>query len=268
MVSPLLVPVWVAGLLAPFRRPGWRALRFVSITYVGAGRPVPRRQRARVLPREPLPGAARSRRAARPRSGCCAAGDARWLLGAAVALSARDQRLIALPLLPERDLQGSVVMALNPAQGETVGWPRFVQTVAERVAGDPAARASPHGDLHRQLRRGRRDRSARTGMHRLPRAYSGHNGFSEWGIPPRRRHRCAARRLRRRGRSRAVLRAVPHARDGRRRRRPRQRRAGTAGAAVSGLEPVGPTLAQSDASQLDRSTTQARTHWRPRSLAG
>jgi hypothetical protein len=33
MVSPLLVPVWVAGLRAPFRRAGWRRLRFVPITY-------------------------------------------------------------------------------------------------------------------------------------------------------------------------------------------------------------------------------------------
>ncbi len=55
----------------------------------------------------------------------------RWLLGAAIALSAAVSAIIALPLLPERDLQGSVVMALNPAQGETVGWPRFVQTVAD-----------------------------------------------------------------------------------------------------------------------------------------
>jgi hypothetical protein len=33
MVSPLLVAVWVAGLLDPFRRPGWHQLRFVPITY-------------------------------------------------------------------------------------------------------------------------------------------------------------------------------------------------------------------------------------------
>ncbi len=33
MVSPFLVPVWLAGLLAPFRRAGWRQLRFLSITY-------------------------------------------------------------------------------------------------------------------------------------------------------------------------------------------------------------------------------------------
>ena len=33
MVSPLLVPVWIAGLLAPFRRAAMRALRFVPLTY-------------------------------------------------------------------------------------------------------------------------------------------------------------------------------------------------------------------------------------------
>src|SRR5271167_1022334 len=33
MVSPVLAPVWVAGLLAPFRRPAWRRLRFVTATY-------------------------------------------------------------------------------------------------------------------------------------------------------------------------------------------------------------------------------------------
>jgi hypothetical protein len=33
MVSPFLVPVWLAGLLAPFRRASWRQLRFVPITY-------------------------------------------------------------------------------------------------------------------------------------------------------------------------------------------------------------------------------------------
>ena len=33
MVSPFLVPVWVAGLLAPFRRADWHQLRFLPITY-------------------------------------------------------------------------------------------------------------------------------------------------------------------------------------------------------------------------------------------
>ena len=37
LVSPVLVPVWVAGLLAPFRREGLRVLRFVPLTYVALG---------------------------------------------------------------------------------------------------------------------------------------------------------------------------------------------------------------------------------------
>ena len=91
---------------------------------------------------------------------------------------------IALPLLPERSLQGSIVMALNPDQGETVGWPRFVDTVATGLAADPAGRAPADGDLHRQLRRGRARSTCSARAHGLPRAYSGHNGFSEWGRPP------------------------------------------------------------------------------------
>jgi hypothetical protein len=33
LVSPVLVPVWIAGLLAPFRRPALRDLRFIPLTY-------------------------------------------------------------------------------------------------------------------------------------------------------------------------------------------------------------------------------------------
>jgi len=53
------------------------------------------------------------------------------LLIVAIMLSAALSAVIALPILPARDLRGSLVMALNPAQGETVGWPRFVQTVSD-----------------------------------------------------------------------------------------------------------------------------------------
>ncbi len=182
MVSPVLVPVWVAGLLAPFRRAAWHRLRFVPITYAvmavlyfaGNGHayylaslyPV-------LLGLGALPAAEWTMRTPRRT----------WLMTAAVALSAAIGAVIALPLLPERDLQGSIVIALNSAQGDTVGWPRFIQAastawreipVAERrrtaiftsnygEAGAIDVLGSPLG---------------------LPRAYSGHNGFSEWGEPP------------------------------------------------------------------------------------
>jgi 4-amino-4-deoxy-L-arabinose transferase-like glycosyltransferase len=182
MVSPLLVPVWVAGLCAPFRRAGWRRLRFVPITfatvailyfagnghayYLASLYPV-------LLGLGALPTAEWTLRAPRRTR----------LLAAVIALSGAFSAVIALPLLPEHDLQGSIVMALDPAQGETVGWPAFVQTVSTAWRRIPAAErrhtaifTANYGeagaiDLLGQPRR-------------LPRAYSGHNGFSEWGRPP------------------------------------------------------------------------------------
>ena len=161
MVSPVLVPVWVAGLLAPFRRAALEAAPLPADHLRCAGgrstsrataRPTTSRASTRCCS-----GSARSR----PPTGRGARGCACGLVTAAIAVSAVVSAFIALPLLPERSLQGSVVMALNPDQGETVGWPRFVDTVARRVARDPAGRARAHRDLHVELRGGRRRRPAR-----------------------------------------------------------------------------------------------------------
>ncbi len=181
MVSPLLVPVWVAGILAPFRRPGWRPLRFVPITYAvmavlyfaGNGHAY---YLASLYPLLLALGAPST---------------AEWTLRApkhtrrliaALILSAAISAIIALPLLPERDLQGSVVIALNSAQGETVGWPRFVHTIST------AWREIPPGERsHTAIFTGNYGEAGAIDLFgpplRLPRAYSGHNGFSEWGIP-------------------------------------------------------------------------------------
>ncbi len=182
MVSPLLVPVWIAGLLAPFRRAGWPQLRFVPFTYAamaalyfaGDGHayylaslyPV-------LLGLGALPtGEWTLRKPGRMR-----------LLAAAIVLSAAVSALIALPVLPERDLQGSVAMALNPAQGETVGWPRFVQTVSRAWHQIPAEERR-----HTAIFTANYGEAGAIDLfgaaRRLPRAYSAHNGFSEWGIPP------------------------------------------------------------------------------------
>ncbi len=101
MVSPVLVPVWVAGLLAPFRRAALRALRFLPLTYValavlyiaGNGKayylaslyPV-------LLGLGALPAADWTLAHARAR---------RVLVGGDRRLSAAVSALIALPLLPE-----------------------------------------------------------------------------------------------------------------------------------------------------------------------
>jgi hypothetical protein len=98
-----------------------------------------------------------------------------------VLLSAAISGIIALPLLPERNLQGSVVMAINSNQGEMVGWPRFVRTVRsawDQLDGQEQARTAIFTANYGEA--GAIDLLA----HGLPRAYSGHNGFSEWGAPP------------------------------------------------------------------------------------
>ncbi len=74
-------------------------------------------------------------------------------------------------------------MALNPDLGETVGWPRFIQTVSTAWRRLPAVQrrraaifTANYGEA------GAVDLLGRS--RGLPRAYSGHNAFSEWGMPP------------------------------------------------------------------------------------
>ena len=182
MVSPVLVPVWIAGLVAPFRRPALRDLRFVTVTYgalaaiyfVGNGKAYylaslyPLLLGLGAIPIAEWTTRARSRTSA---------------LAAGVVVSALVSAVIALPLLPERSLQGSVVMAINPDQGETVGWPRFVETVSRAWTEiPPAERRQTAIFTGNYGEAGAIDLLG--GPHGLPRAYSGHNGFSEWGQPP------------------------------------------------------------------------------------
>lgn len=88
-----------------------------------------------------------------------------------------------LPVLPVGWLQHTPITAINYDAGETVGWPRFVQTVAG------AYRALPDADRVRAViltgnygEAGAVDRyGPRLG---LPAVYSGHNAYAEWGPPP------------------------------------------------------------------------------------
>jgi 4-amino-4-deoxy-L-arabinose transferase-like glycosyltransferase len=182
MVSPVLAPVWIAGLFLPFRRTELRMLRFVPLTYLVLGvLYIAGNGKAYYLA---------SLYPALLGLGALPAADwmarthlRRNLLVAGVVLSAAISAVIALPLLPERSLQGSAVMALNPDQGEQVGWPRFDATIASAWRSLPAAERAHtaiftqnYGEAGAILVLGRRDG--------LPRPYSGHNGFSEWGRPP------------------------------------------------------------------------------------
>jgi hypothetical protein len=184
MVSPVLAPVWIAGLIAPFRRPALRDVRFLPLLYlalavlyiVGNGKayylaslyPV-------LLGVGALPVADWTLRSHRVKVRTI-------VLSVGVAISIVISAVIALPLLPTTSLQGSAVMAINPDQGETVGWPRFIDTVSQAWQSIPTDQridtvifTANYGEA------GAIDLLG--AAHGLPRAYSGHNGFSEWGQP-------------------------------------------------------------------------------------
>lgn len=182
MVSPVLVPVWIAGLIAPLRRSGWRAVRFLPITYAGLAVVYLIGDGSAYYLASMYP--ALLGLGAVPTAGWISRGRVRRLaLGAAVALSAVVSSLIALPLIPERSLQGSATVALNVIPAETVGWPRFVDTVAaawRRIPAGQRARTAIFADNY-----GEAGAIELMGHGRgLPRAYSAHNAFSEWGHPP------------------------------------------------------------------------------------
>jgi len=185
LVSPVLAPVWIAGLLALFRRPEWRAVRFVGWTWLvlavvftaAGGKPY---YLAGMLPVLVAAGAVRCEAwlAASP----VRAGAARYragLLYTAIALSAVVCSIIGLPVLPAS--QAGPVVAVNPDAGETIGWPAFAATVAgvTQQVGEPGTVVFTRNYGEAGALQYYRHRAG------LPaRIFSGHNGYGTWGPPP------------------------------------------------------------------------------------
>ncbi|HEU0316523.1 MAG TPA: hypothetical protein VFR49_04290, partial [Solirubrobacteraceae bacterium] len=182
LIGPLLAPVWIAGLVGLLRDPAWRRLRPFAGAYL------------LLVPAFIVTGGK-----AYYMSGLYpillavgAVGVERWLgtgrrrpalVGAGLLATAAVSAVIGLGVLPVRDLRGSIVVALNPDTGETVGWPRFTATVAAVYRGLPAAErartaifTSNYGEAGAIAHFG-----PRLG---LPYPYSGHNGWTLWGPPP------------------------------------------------------------------------------------
>ncbi|MBO1766201.1 glycosyltransferase family 39 protein [Allobranchiibius sp. GilTou38] len=184
MVSPVLVPVWIAGLVAPWRRPGLRTARFVPLTYavlavvylLGDGKAY---YLAGVYPA--LLGLGATSTVEWLRRGRSMLRHA--LLIVAVAVSALISAGVALPVVPQRSLQGSLAMALNPDIGEEVGWPRFTTAVAAAWRSIPPARRSATAVFTGNYGEAS-DINLFGAAHGLPHAYSGQNAYSEWPSPP------------------------------------------------------------------------------------
>jgi len=180
LVSPVLAPVWIAGLLRLFRDPGLRDVRFLAWAWVllagvfmaTGGKPY---YLAGLLPVLIGAGAVQV-------DGWLNDGRTRLrkaLLGAALAGSALSGVIIALPVLPA-DSAGAVI-AVNGDVGETIGWLQFAQTVADVYRGAPDAR-------HAVILTGNYGEAGAIDRYGpalgLPHAYSGHNAYGDWG-PPR-----------------------------------------------------------------------------------
>jgi 4-amino-4-deoxy-L-arabinose transferase-like glycosyltransferase len=180
LISPLLAPVWVAGLVRFFRDPGLKDFRFIAWAWVflavvfmaSGGKPY---YLAGLLPvLLGAGGVSVDRWLERGRPAMRSA-----LLIGAIALSAAIDATIALPILPARD--ADPVIAVNGDVGETIGWPTFARTVAGVYRTLPAREGaviftSNYGEA------GAVDRFG-PGLG-LPQAYSGHNAFGDWGPPP------------------------------------------------------------------------------------
>jgi len=177
LVSPVLAPVWLAGLIALLRDERLRAYRFAAVAWIvlaviflaTGGKPY---YLAGMFPVLLAAGAIKTdgwlEHGARSR---------RVLLAGAIALSCAVSAVIALPVLPEDSL--GPVLAVNADAGETIGWPALVRTVASvarRAGGSPVVFTSNYGEAGAIERFG--------GRHGLSVAYSGHDGFADWGPPP------------------------------------------------------------------------------------
>ncbi|WP_020422554.1 glycosyltransferase family 39 protein [Amycolatopsis sp. ATCC 39116] len=181
-LSPVLVPVWIAGMVRLWRDPRLRWARALVVAYfvvcvellVLGGKPyysIPLLVLLMAAGAEPtVRWLARGRRAAR-----------RALAGALVVLGAAMSLVVALPVLPPDGL--NPVLAMNKEQGEQVGWPEFTATVAGVWRQLPEPQRATAVILTRNY--GQAGAIERYGPdHGLPRPYSGHMSYADWGPPP------------------------------------------------------------------------------------
>lgn len=185
LAGPLLVPVWVAGLVRLFRD---RSVRAVAVAYPA--------YLAFMLLTGPRPDYIYPLMLVALAAGCVSI-DGWWserrvlqiLVGAGFALSAMYAVLVSLPVIPAGSLATSptVDSKLFPVQAQLVadqvGWPDYVKEVNEVYQGlPPAERAHTviltgnYGEAGAIYLLGRE--------YDLPAVYSGHNGLYSYGPPP------------------------------------------------------------------------------------
>ncbi|MDT2007085.1 glycosyltransferase family 39 protein [Rhodococcus opacus] len=181
LVNPLLVPVWVVGLWRLARTPMFRAfaVAYAVLAVVFLLTTAKPYYLAGLFPVLLAAGAGpvldwARRGATRIRT---------VLLAAVLVVSAVNSAALFLPLIPVDDLHETPVVAVNYDAGETIGWPRFAQTIADAHAALPSSErrdavvlAGNYGEAGAVDRYG-----PELG---LPPVFSGHNSYWSWGPPP------------------------------------------------------------------------------------
>lgn len=182
LLGPPLTAIWVAGLVSLWRRPAWRPVRFVAVAFPVLLVLVYVAGSQFYYPYGLL--------AVLYAAGCVPTGElisrsAPWraLTVAGVALNAVICSLLALPLVPLSALGSTPIPAINQTARDTVGWPTYVQQIADvydamppRQAVGAVIVASNYGED------GAVDRYGPTLG--LPRAYSAHNQLYFQARPP------------------------------------------------------------------------------------
>lgn len=174
LLSPVAVPVWGAGLVAPFRRPDWRALRFVPVAFgtvvaisvVGGGQPYyPLGALVGVFALGSVPVEAWARTRKRRR-----------IVVILTASSTVVSCVISLPVIPIGSLAGTPVPAINQAVDDQIGWPELAAAVDRAGRGHPDAvvLASNFGEA---------GAVARFSTRFADRVVSGHNGLADLPVP-------------------------------------------------------------------------------------
>jgi 4-amino-4-deoxy-L-arabinose transferase-like glycosyltransferase len=181
LVGPFVVPVLAVGLwallrdstLRPWRSLGFAYLALLVLLFALGGKPY----------------------YAAPFLLCLLAAGAvpleRWtttrsrqvLVAAALLATVVLSVLVALPVVPADDLEATPIADLNEDAIETVGWPELARTVAGvRDGMSPAEQATAVVFTGNYGEAGAIDRYG--GALGLPRAYSGHNAYARFGMPP------------------------------------------------------------------------------------
>lgn len=181
LIGLFLSPVWITGVVALLRRAQWRPYRFVAVAYlfmvvflfaIGGQATYTTALQFVLLAAGSVVVEQWARGAVR-----------KSLVGAMLTASAVSSAVLVLPVLPIQTYASNpVLQELAIVQFDQAGWPEFTAQVAEVYRSLPAAdqeRAVLYGNHYGQA--GALDKYGPE--HGLPRAYSGHNSYADFGVP-------------------------------------------------------------------------------------